>query len=783
MKKIIIALGTMAIIFCSCVKNDPYEEVGSSELKGNLFLNEVNGTGGPSQLDTEKYVELYNKTNTAINLKDFSLDYGGTETWRGRADDEIPAQGYKLIKGSKTTYPGLSTGLSSRNANVNLTLLDPDGNIVDYYEKTEDLNGKPLESMDHMRIPDGGKWYYVEISAQSPGTANLSDPNHPSIRGAMPAMEKGLRIEEVVVSNTRPTPDDAVTIAAKITDVNQITSVVLKWKKNGISQTDINMVQMTTSATFPEYPFWATIDQQPDGTTVEWSVEAANNKGNTATESGTITWTAEIIDYSGLKLNEVSGVGDDGDKFYELINLGSSDINLAGCTLHYNANGSTGGVLPTGDGNLTWTGSASQVVEAGKLFVLMGRNQPGSFTTGLTAQRILIITLKDPAGNTLDRCIRAEDTGKYEFTDNSFSRIPDGTGPFFFTTPTPNVMNGSNATGLVLVPVSQDPKVDFTKLKLNEVSGVGSDNEKFYELINTGTEDIPLEGCQIFYNANGSNGGTLPTGEGNLTWTGGSTQVIEAGKLFVLMGRGAPGSFTTGLTAGRILIITLKDPEGNVIDQCIRAEDTGKYDFGDKSFSRIPDGSGPFYFTDPTPNATNGTSTEKLTLVPIIQGASPNYSNIKLNEVSGVGNDEDKFYELINIGSEDISLEGCQIFYNANGSNGGTLPTGDGNLTWTGSATQMIEAGKLFSLIGRNTPGSFTTGLTAARILIITLKDPEGNVIDKCVRALDTGDFAFSDKSFSRIPDGTGPFYFTAPTPTTTNGTSTEGLTLVPVTQ
>ena len=159
------------------------------------------------------------------------------------------------------------------------------------------------------------------------------------------------------------------------------------------------------------------------------------------------------------------------------------------------------------------------------------------------------------------------------------------------------------------------------------------------------------------------------------------------------------------------------------------------------------------------------------------------YSKLKLNEVSGVGNDAAKFYELINIGDVDIPLVGCQIIYNAAPNNiGDQFPPDREQLTWTGSATQIAEAGKLFSLIGRNNQGSFTTGLTAARILIITLKDPAGNVIDKCIRAKDTDEYEINDKSFSRIPDGTGPFYFTNPTPDEFNGSDVTGLLLVPQT-
>ena len=611
MRKIYFALVALSmIVFASCVKNDPYEEPSESELRGNLFLNEVNGTGGSSQLDAEKYVELYNKTNADINLKDFSLDYGGTESWRGRDADVVPAHGYKLIKGAKTTYPGMSTGLSSRNANVNVTLLDPDGGIVDYYEKVEDLNGKPLESMDHMRIPDGGKWYFVEISAQSPGTANLTDPAHSAVRGLMPVMEKGLKIEEASASATMPTPNDDVTITAKVTDINTITSVVLKWKKNSVDQPDITMTQNGSL-------YSAVIPKQPDGTTAVWTVTASNDKGKTVTESGTITWKVIIIDYTKLKLNEVSGVGADSEKFYELINLGSQDISLAGCTLHYNANGANGGTLPTGDGNLTWTGGDTQVIQAGKLFSLIGRNNPGSFTTGLTAARILIITLKDPAGNVIDKCIRAEDTGIYDFIDKSFSRIPDGTGPFYFTTPTPSATNGTTTTGLVLVPVEQVPHIDYTKLVLNEVSG----NNKYVEIYNSGNEAIPLVGVKLQRNDGPTSGGS--------EWTGTESDVIAAKAYgLFLFNSYTPATLNTnpallgtvgsGISSGQILKVAIVDPSGNPVSVFIRGDvplpawqtTTNVTQNTTDTYSRMADGT--WAYAASTPGAVNGAKTSEI---------------------------------------------------------------------------------------------------------------------------------------------------------------------------
>ena len=770
MKKNILAIAAMlSIVFASCVKNEPYVEPEESGLKGKLFINEVNGWPGD---DPGKNFELYNGTNEAISLDGFLVEYGVREMWRGRSGDVIPAKGYKLIQGANAGYPGFNTGLSNRNPNISITLFDTEGAVIDYYLKAEDLrNGHALEFMCHMRIPDGGKWYFVQNSAATPGAANLNNASNPAVVQAMLPMEKVLRIEEVTVSAPNPTPDTDVTITALVTDENVITSVLLKWKKNGADQPDMTMAKDGAN-------YSATIPKQPNGTVVDWTVWAANDKDKTASVSGSLKWEALTADYSKLKLNEVSGAGTDDDKFYELINTGTVDINLAGCQIFYNANGSNGGTLPTGDGNLTWTGLESQVIQAGKLFSLIGRNKPGSFTTGLTAARILIITLKDPSGNVIDQCIRAEDTGKYAIIEQSFSRIPDGTGPFYFTTPTPNVLNGTDAAGLIQVPVEQLPFVDYTMLKLNEVSGVGSDDDKFYELINTGTADINLAGCKIFYNANGSNGGTLPTGDGNLTWTGSESQVIEAGKLFSLIGRNKPGSFTTGLTAARILVITLKDPDGKVIDQCIRALDTGDYDFSDKSFSRIPDGTGPFYFTTPTPDVTNGTNTTGLVLVPKTQELPIDYSKLMINEVSG----NNKYVEIYNSGSEDIPLLGVKLQRNDGPTSGGS--------EWTGTATDVIKAGAygLF-LFNSYTPADLNTnpallgtvgsGISSGQILKVAIVDPSGKPISVFIRGdvplpawqVTTDVSQNTTDTYSRMADGS--WAYAAPTPGAVNGAKT----------
>ena len=763
MKKIFFALAALSIVFSSCVVNDPPPPpAGESELKGKLFINEVNGW--PSD-DPSKNFELYNNTNEAISLNNFVIFYGDRETWRGRAESVIPAKGWFLIQGANAGYPGLNTGLSNRNPNVSLTFFDDEGNMIDFYEKVEDLRSTPLEFMSHMRVPDGGKWYFVPTDNATPGVANPTTP--PAGSTEMAPMEKGLRIETVTVSANTPAPDDAVTITARVTDVTAITSVVLKWKKDNVDQTDIEMTKGEESN------YTATIPGQPDGTVVAWNIVATNDKGRTATTATeTITWATLTGDYTKLKLNEVSGVGDDPDKFYELINTGTAPINLAGCQLFYNANGSTGGTMPEGDGSLTWTGNADQVIQPGGLLSLIGRNTPGSFTTGLTAGRILKITLKDPTGNVLDLCIRGEDTGIYAFTDKSFSRIPDGTGPFYFTDPTPNVTNGTSTEGLTLVPQTQEPQVDYSKLKVNEVNGVG----KWFEIYNTGTEAINLENVTAHYS-------NKEPAEYNLTWTGTASQVIPAGGYFSTQGI----TLGTGLSANNGSVrLQLRAPDGTPLDTYEKLIDINAgYDvIKNKSHVRIPDGTGAWYYTTDdvgTPGATNGSSTEGYTKFGDEDGAvEADYTKLVLNEVSG----NNKFVEIYNSGTAAIPLAGVKLQRNNGPAEGGS--------EWVGTASDAIPAGayRLF-LFNSFTPADLETnpayvgwkvssGISSGQVLKVAIVDPEGTPISVFIRGDDplpawqstAGVTQNSTDTYSRMTDGT--WAYAAPTPGAANGAKTE---------
>jgi len=306
---------------------------------------------------------------------------------------------------------------------------------------------------------------------------------------------------------------------------------------------------------------------------------------------------------------------------------------------------------------------------------------------------------------------------------------------------------------------------DYTPLVLNEVNGV----EKWFEIYNTGTEEINLEDVKAYYG-------------NNLTWTGLATQTIPAnGYIQITQNQtnGAEtGQFTTGLSANNANVtLQLRDPAGTVLDTYEKSTVvTNTMSFYDKAHARIPDGTGAWFYLDNstgTPGATNGTSTTGVVKLGSVQNA---YTPLILNEVNGASNE--KWFEIYNTGDVEISLEGVTAHY----SNSASVSFNVNN-TWTGTAADTIPAKGYFAT-PRGNGDNLGTGLSANNANVrFQLRDPDGNVLDTYVKLIDinTGYDDIKNKSHARVPDGIGAWYYTADSTGThgaTNGTSTAGFVI-----
>lgn len=140
-----------------------------------LVFNELYAA---ASADEEKFIELYNNSDTPIKLKDVTINKDEKNAWTGIDGEVIPAHGYFTIVGAKgTTKRGITSGFSNKKS-VILELFDPNGNRVDVFQRGEKGDGWGNQSLDKIKLawsrcPDGtGKFMLAEPTL---GAANPSE--------------------------------------------------------------------------------------------------------------------------------------------------------------------------------------------------------------------------------------------------------------------------------------------------------------------------------------------------------------------------------------------------------------------------------------------------------------------------------------------------------------------------------------------------------------------------------------------------------------------------------
>jgi len=159
--------------------------------------------------------------------------------------------------------------------------------------------------------------------------------------------------------------------------------------------------------------------------------------------------------------------------------------------------------------------------------------------------------------------------------------------------------------------------VDYTKLILTEVSG----NNKYVEIYNSGTEDIPMKGVKLVRNDGPSNGGS--------EWPGITDDIIPAGEYRLFLFNSFTAGLNTnpafvgwtvgsGISSGQILKVAIVDPNGDEVSVFIRGDvplpawqtTTGVTQNSTDTYSRMEDGT--WAYADPTPGAANGTKKSEI---------------------------------------------------------------------------------------------------------------------------------------------------------------------------
>jgi len=168
---------------------------------------------------------------------------------------------------------------------------------------------------------------------------------------------------------------------------------------------------------------------------------------------------------AGLVLNELSGA----DKYIELYNTTDKEINLDGCYLVKYDKTKDGGK------STTWTGKGGIKIAAKGYVVLEStdladeaeggdpnyeyESENHKFKGGLSGKKNVFIELYAADDTKLDEFKRGEEgagwnqvSGFNNDKKHTFSRVPDGTGPFVYADPTKGKANGAKVADIEDTP-------------------------------------------------------------------------------------------------------------------------------------------------------------------------------------------------------------------------------------------------------------------------------------------------------------------------------------------
>ena len=412
----------------------------------------------------------------------------------------------------------------------------------------------------------------------------------------------GINISNVSYAPTAVQATDDVTVTATITSFKDFTAKLVY--STDATERAIELA-MTGGA---DDIYTAVIPAQPDGTKVNFYIQAMNGEVTAVSPAMEYEVGAVAIDYSVLRLNELNG----NDKFIEIFNAGADAVNL-------------NGVYIEKDGSQNWIGDNTVKIEAGAYLVLWSEDvaldhpdvpETLIFHSGLSAKKNVRIQLFTPAGVSIDDFnltnIDLNDPA-YIPAPASYSRNADGN--WYYADATPGAANVDGEVALLgleggVTPPPTPEEPDYTNIVLNELNG----DTKFIEIYNMGDLDLPLEGMYIMKDDYVA----------GATWTADATVVAPAHGYVLLYSEDVLADhpeqpenlfFASGLSAKKTVRITLFMPDGTFRDEYTRGT-TGEWgqtisNVAPQSYARTPDG-GDWKLADPTPGEANPAEGEDI---------------------------------------------------------------------------------------------------------------------------------------------------------------------------
>ena len=183
-----------------------------------------------------------------------------------------------------------------------------------------------------------GMRFYDETTWSNPALVCIDDFSVP------PAITSAPQITNIVTNPSKPTPSDAVSISASISDDVAISKAFLLWSLNGVNFND--SIEMSgTNGTFTTI---STIPPQSIGSIVYYKIRATNSNSKQSL-SITQSYNLSILEAGDIAFLQYKFDSPDAFSFLLLKDLPANYV------VTFTDNAWNGSSLSTNEGNITWT--------------------------------------------------------------------------------------------------------------------------------------------------------------------------------------------------------------------------------------------------------------------------------------------------------------------------------------------------------------------------------------------------------------------------------------------